>query len=78
MAEKDMTEKMLEDYNDVDLFHRISALMKSLGSIIWCPPADTLSLLKNVADAKLVKDLAKHRRFLKVCRRTPNVAPLFT
>jgi hypothetical protein len=34
MAEKDMTEKILEDYNDVDFFHRIGTPMKSLGSII--------------------------------------------
>jgi hypothetical protein len=35
MAEKDMTEKILEDYNDLDLFHRIRTLMKSLGSSVW-------------------------------------------
>jgi hypothetical protein len=53
--------------------------MKSVGSIVRLLRQQTRSrLAKNVADARLVRNLAKRRRFLKVCRRTPDAAPLFT
>jgi hypothetical protein len=53
-------------------------MYESLGSIVRVLRQQTRSrLAKNVADARLVRNLAKRRRFLKVCRRTPDAAPLF-